>query len=103
MKRLFLALLLNLPVFAQAQTIKIGIMQAQQGEALKYTPMKEYLKTQGIDLTLVGFSNYADAAKKFANNEVDAMFAGSGVGWIMIIKDALTPERTVRRLRQVIG
>jgi ABC-type phosphate/phosphonate transport system substrate-binding protein len=69
----------------------IGIMQDKKGLARKYTPLVNYLKNYGISVKLVGFHSYRDAAIKFKNGKIDAMFAGSGVAGAMIIKKLAYP------------
>ncbi|MBT3236946.1 MAG: extracellular solute-binding protein [Bdellovibrionales bacterium] len=74
-----------------ASELKLGIMQDRPGVAAKYAVLKKYLKVMGIELKLKGYRNYRDAAVKFANGDVDAMFAGSGVAGTMMIKGLATP------------
>jgi hypothetical protein len=67
---------------AQAAEFKIGIMQdvagVAQHVAQQYGPLVDLFKANSIEVKLQGYSNYTDAALKFENGEVDAMFAGSG-------------------------
>ncbi|MCX7991206.1 MAG: phosphate/phosphite/phosphonate ABC transporter substrate-binding protein [Proteobacteria bacterium] len=70
---------------------KILIMQDDKGAAEKYKPLMDYLKTKDINVNLVGTPNYQSAAKMFSAGEADAMFSGSGVAGIMIIKDVAYP------------
>ncbi len=86
-----IALMAAVPAAAKVDQLKIAIMQDSAGDAQKYAPLVEYLKTKGIEVTFVGTSTYPEAAKKFASGEVDAMFSGSGVAGIMIIKDVAVP------------
>lgn len=74
-----------------AAEIKIGIMQAQKGDAQKYKPLMDYLKSKGVDTSLVAAPTYSDAAKMFSSGQIDAMFSGSGVAGTMIIKDLAKP------------
>jgi len=83
--------LANVSARAQEHKFSIGLMQSQGGEAAKYAPLVDYLKAKGVEVSLKGYSNYTDAAMKFANGEVDAMFSGSGVAGAMIIKDLAVP------------
>ena len=76
---------------AQAEKLKIAIMQDKKGAAAKYKPLVPYLKNNGIDVSFVGTPNYATAAKMFASGKVDAMFSGSGVAGSMIIKEVSYP------------
>jgi ABC-type phosphate/phosphonate transport system substrate-binding protein len=86
-----IALLTAIPAVTTAEQLKIGIMQDKMGDAKKYAPLVDYLKTKGIEVSFVGMSSYPEAAKKFAAREVDAMFSGSGVAGTMIIKDLAIP------------
>ena len=76
---------------ATAADIKLGIMQSQLGDARKYQPMLEYLKGKGITASFVTATNYPAAANMFAKGQVDAMFSGSGVAGIMMIKGLADP------------
>lgn len=76
---------------ATAADIKLGIMQSQLGDARKYQPMLEYLKGKGIAASFVTATNYPAAANMFAKGQVDAMFSGSGVAGIMMIKGLADP------------
>lgn len=76
---------------AQAVEFKIGIMQEMAGVAKQYGPLVELFRANGIEVKLQGYSNYNDAAMKFENGEVDAMFAGSGVAGSMMIKKVAYP------------
>lgn len=75
----------------QAAEFKIGIMQDQAGAAKQYGPLIDLFKANGIEIMLQGFSNYTDAAVKFADGGMDAMFAGSGVAGAMMIKKVAYP------------
>ncbi|MHB8788961.1 MAG: PhnD/SsuA/transferrin family substrate-binding protein [Desulfobulbaceae bacterium] len=66
-------------------------MQDVTGVAQQYGPLVDLFKANGIEVKLQGYSNYTDAALKFENGEVDAMFAGSGVAGAMIIKKVAYP------------
>ncbi|MBY0577344.1 MAG: phosphate/phosphite/phosphonate ABC transporter substrate-binding protein [Gallionellaceae bacterium] len=74
-----------------AAEIKIGIMQAQKGDAQKFKPLVDYLKSKGVDSSLVAASTYSEAAKMFSAGQIDAMFSGSGVAGSMIIKEVAKP------------
>ena len=76
---------------AQAEEIRLGIMQAQMGEARKYQPLLDYLAKMGITASFVTAGTYPAAAQMFANGKVDAMFSGSGVAGIMVIKEVAEP------------
>ena len=76
---------------ANAADFTIGIMQDKPGAAQKFGPLIALFKSKGVDVGLQGYSNYPDAAIKFADGAVSAMFAGSGVAGTMIIKDLAYP------------
>lgn len=76
---------------AVAADFKIGIMQDKAGAAQQYGPLIALFKAKGIDVRLQGYSNYPDAAMKFEDGNVDAMFAGSGVAGAMMIKNVAYP------------
>lgn len=76
---------------AYSKDFKILIMQDDKGAAEKFKPIVEHLKTNGINVSLVGAPNYQSAAKMFASGEADAMFSGSGIAGIMIIKNVAYP------------
>ncbi len=76
---------------AFAESLKIGIMQAQKGEAAKYAPMQAWLAKKGIDVSIVGFANYSDAAKQVAEGKVDATVAGSGLAGVFLVKGIAIP------------
>ena len=74
-----------------ADSLKIGIMQDKRGMAERFAPLVKYFKSRGIDIRLVGFHSYRNAAEKFRDGKIDAMFAGSGVAGTMIIKGLAYP------------
>jgi len=76
---------------AQAAEVKIGIMQAQAGDARKYQPLLDYLAKKGLPATFVTANTYPAAADMFAKGQVDAMFSGSGIAGAMIIKEVAEP------------
>lgn len=91
-KIFFFFLLFFLAVnLSYSSDFKILIMQDDKGAAEKYKPLMDHLKANGINATLVGSPNYQSAAKMFSAGEADAMFSGSGVAGIMIIKDIAYP------------
>jgi ABC-type phosphate/phosphonate transport system substrate-binding protein len=93
MRTLFPAILLCVAVTAgAAEPFRLAIMQATKGEAEKYTPLVPYLKTKGVEASLVGMKTYQDAAAKFAAGEADAMFSGSGVAAGLILKGLAQPS-----------
>jgi len=73
------------------KSITIGIMQDKKGSASTFAPLIKYFKTKDMGIKLLGFHSYRDAAKKFKDGKIDAMFAGSGVAGIMIIKGIASP------------
>lgn len=83
--------LMGLVAPAQADPFKLVIMQDEKGAAQKYAPLADYLKTKGVEVTLVGAPDYVKAAQMFAAGEADGMFSGSGVAGTMIIKNLATP------------
>ncbi|HYS42591.1 MAG TPA: PhnD/SsuA/transferrin family substrate-binding protein [Geobacteraceae bacterium] len=74
-----------------AAEIRIGIMQAQAGDARKYQPLLDYLGKKGLPATFVTASTYPAAADMFAKGQVDAMFSGSGVAGALLIKEVAEP------------
>lgn len=76
---------------AYAGEFKIAIMQDEQGAGKKYRPLEAYLEGKGIALSLVSATNYPAAADMFASGKVDAMFSGSAIAGVFIIKDLATP------------
>ncbi len=76
---------------AYSTDFKILIMQDDKGAAEKYQPLINYLGKNGIPASLVSAPNYQQAAKMFVDGKADAMFSGSGVAGILIIKDLAYP------------
>jgi ABC-type phosphate/phosphonate transport system substrate-binding protein len=76
---------------SMAAEIRIGIMQAQAGDARKYQPLLDYLGKKGLQATFVTANTYPAAADMFAKGQVDAMFSGSGVAGTLMIKDVAEP------------
>lgn len=86
------AVILNgFSITVQAEQFKLVIMQDEKGAAQKYAPLANYLKTQGVDVVLVGAPDYVKAAQMFAAGEADGMFSGSGVAGIMLVKGLANP------------
>jgi ABC-type phosphate/phosphonate transport system substrate-binding protein len=77
---------------AMGAELKIGIMQSQAGDAIKYQGLLEYLEKNGLPATFVTASTYPAAADMFAKGEVDAMFSGSGIAGVMLIKGVAEPR-----------
>lgn len=93
-KRVMAYLLLAFVSFGAAAygaDLKIGIMQAQAGDARKYQPLLDYLSKKGVSSSFVTASTYPAAAEMFSKGQVDAMFSGSGIAGTMIIKDVAEP------------
>jgi ABC-type phosphate/phosphonate transport system substrate-binding protein len=93
-KRVISAALLSVFAFssmALAADVKIGIMQAQAGDARKYQPLLDYLSKKGLAASFVTANTYPAAADMFAKGQVDAMFSGSGIAGAMIIKEVAEP------------
>lgn len=86
-----LAALLTLPSLARAAELRIGLTQAQAGEARKFKPLVEYLGSKGVSASFVTAPDYRAAADLFASGKVDAMFGGSGVTGTLIIKGLARP------------
>lgn len=74
-----------------AQVFKIGIMQAQAGAAKKYAPLETYLEKKGVTVKFLPVASYRNAATLFARGDVDAMFSGSAVAGVFILKGLATP------------
>jgi ABC-type phosphate/phosphonate transport system substrate-binding protein len=86
-----LLVLLSFGSAAYGADLKIGIMQAQAGDAKKYQPLLDYLAQKGIPASFVTASTYPAAADMFSKGQVDAMFSGSGIAGAMIIKGVADP------------
>lgn len=85
------SLLLLQTGYAQSAQFRIGIMQDQMDGAVKYQPLVQYFKKNGIDIAFIPAPTYPVAANMFRTGHVDAMFSGSAVAGIMIIKDLARP------------
>jgi ABC-type phosphate/phosphonate transport system substrate-binding protein len=86
-----LAALLSLPAAAAAADVRIGITQAQAGDARRYQALLTYLSSKGVSASFVTAPDYRAAADMFAGGKVDAMFGGSGLSGTMIIKGLAEP------------
>ena len=86
----FLAVL-SFGAAAYGADLKIGIMQAQAGDAKKYQPLLDYLAQKGVPASFVTAGTYPAAADMFSKGQVDAMFSGSGIAGTMIIKGVADP------------
>ncbi len=76
---------------AADDSLKIGIMQDKRGMAEHFAPLIKYFDTKGVKVQLIGFNSYRNAAEKFRDGKIDAMFAGSGVAGTMILKGLAYP------------
>lgn len=83
--------MLGLAVAAQADSFKLVITQDEKDTAQKYTPLADYLKTKGVEVSMVGASDFSKAAQMFAAGEADGMFSGSSVASTLFIKNLATP------------
>lgn len=76
---------------AQAQAVRIAIMQAQAGDAEKFKPLVAYFAKSGLSASFVTAKDYPAAAAMFTRGDVDAMFAGSGIAATLMVKDLADP------------
>lgn len=94
MKRKLLFIVYCISFFAlniYCEELKIGIMQDRHGVAQKYAPLIEYCSAHDLHIKLIGFKSYKDAAEKFTQGKIDAMFTGSGVAALLIMKGIAYP------------
>lgn len=93
MKKLFFifVFLLFVSNVSFSAEIKFIVMQDDKGAAEKFQPLLQYLKKNGVEANLIGAPDYRTAANMFLEKKGDAMFSGSGVGGILIIKDLAYP------------
>lgn len=94
-KRVFsiVAAVLLVAVFSsigQAGEVRIGL-HVKAGEAQKYQALQEYLGKKGITAVFQGAPDYKSAADMFSTGAVNAMFSGSGVAGVLIIKGQAEP------------
>lgn len=80
-----------LPGMAMADDFKIAIMQDKVGDARKFHPLLDYLKSNNVHARFITARTYPAAARMFASGAVDAMFSGSGVAGSFIIKGLAEP------------
>lgn len=85
-----IAIMVLAPGWSQAADIAIGI-QATAGDAQKYQALQTYLAKKGVPVVFRAAPDYKSAADMFSSGAVDAMFSGSGVSGVMIIKGLGTP------------
>jgi ABC-type phosphate/phosphonate transport system substrate-binding protein len=88
---LLLAAALFTTTAAQAQAVRIAIMQAQAGDAEKFKPLVAYFAKSGLSASFVTAKDYPAAAAMFTRGDVDAMFAGSGIAATLMVKDLADP------------
>ncbi|MCX7911170.1 MAG: phosphate/phosphite/phosphonate ABC transporter substrate-binding protein [Endomicrobia bacterium] len=93
MRKVFTTLLILMMTLSIAYSadFKILFMQDDKGAAERYKLLIDYLRSKEINISLVGIPNYQTAAKMFSEGQADAMFSGSGVAGIMIIKQVANP------------
>lgn len=72
------------------EILRVSI-RARPGEAEKFAPLAEYLKSHGLTVEFFGMPNDAASVHKIQSGEVDVMFAGSTLSTIMIMKDIAYP------------
>jgi len=82
---------LLLPSASSAEQLKITVTQDQSGAAQKYMPVANYLATKGVQVSSSRQKDYPAAASMFARGEVDAMFSGSGIAGVFVIKELAVP------------
>lgn len=90
-RTLALAAIAILASTAEAADIRIGIIQANAGEARKYQPLLQYLAQKGVSATFVTAPDHRASAEMFAKGKVDAMFGGSGVAGVLLLKGLAEP------------
>lgn len=86
-----LILALFLGGLASAADVTIALHQAQAGDARKYQSLLDYMGKKGISIQFQAAQDYQAAAEMFAKGSVNAMFSGSGVAGIMVIKNLAYP------------
>ena len=79
------------PSLLYADQFRIAIMQDKKGEAGRFVPLVTYFQKNGVNAGLVPARNYIHAARMFESGQAEAMFSGSGVAGIMIIKEVAHP------------
>jgi ABC-type phosphate/phosphonate transport system substrate-binding protein len=76
---------------ARAAELRVGIQQAQAGEARKYQGLLDYLARRGVAAKFVTLPDYQSAGVMFGGGSLDAMFGGSGITCTMILKGVADP------------
>lgn len=74
----------------QAENITIGL-HGKAGDAQRYQPLVEYFGKKGVTCVFQAAPDYKSAAEMFSKGAVDAMFSGSGVAGVLIIKGQADP------------
>jgi ABC-type phosphate/phosphonate transport system substrate-binding protein len=82
---------LSLASAAQAADLRVVLRQSQEGEIGKYKALGGYLAKRGIQLKFVMVPGYREAAAKFGDGSVDAMFGGSGISCAMMVTGVAEP------------
>lgn len=85
------ALALGMLVTASAEQLRVVTTQDKTGEAKKYRELIDYMSRKGVQMQFEAARNYVSAAEMFSKGGVDAMFSGSGIAGIMIIKGLADP------------
>ena len=87
----FVAVLFLSPGLLYADQFRIAIMQDKKGGAERFVPLVKYFQKNGVEAAFVPTRNYIHTAKMFESGQADAMFSGSSVAGIMIIKEVAHP------------
>ncbi|MBI5694118.1 MAG: PhnD/SsuA/transferrin family substrate-binding protein [Nitrospirae bacterium] len=85
------ALLIPQGISFAADQFTIAIMQDDKDAAKRYKPLEAYLGRKGVRCILSETPNYSTAAHQFRAGRTDAMFSGSGVAGIFIVKGIANP------------
>jgi len=84
------ALILSFSV-SYADQFRIVIMQDEQGVAARFKSLEAYLGKKKVEVSFVPAPNYAFAANMFSVGTADAMFSGSAIAAIFLMKDLAKP------------
>lgn len=86
-------ILLGLTIFSavQAADLRVVLRRSQEAEVKKYQALIDYLGKRGVAMSFVLVPGYPEAAQKFNDGSVDAMFGGSGVSCAMMVKGVAEP------------
>lgn len=76
---------------AADRELTVVIMQDDRGAAERYRSLKEYLGKKGVPIRFIAAPNYTAAATMFSEGKGDAMFSGSAVAGIMMLKELADP------------